>query len=126
MLKEKREIISKCPNCGIVKIFQEWDLEIKNLKCPSCGIDILPKKEIVCFDDSAVCGDLAFGYSNKKEAIKEIEAHTGEKIEEPQYMEKLKVIRYRDRNGEIMYSWKKKCPCCGQKNNGVWSWANFV
>lgn len=84
------------------------------------------KKEIVGFDEGSFCGELAYGYSNKKEAIKAIEKQTGEKIECPEDMEKLKVMKSKTEEGEDMYWWDSKCKECGRKNNGVWSWADFV
>jgi len=78
------------------------------------------KKEIVSFDEPTFCGELAYGYSNKKEAIKAIEEYTGEKIGNPENMEKIRVLKFRDE-----YTWGDTCRCCGRKNSGVWSWANF-
>lgn len=82
------------------------------------------EREIVQFDESTFCGELAFGYSNKKEAIKAIEKYTGEKIEYPENMEKLRVAKFK-KDGEDYYSWAESCGCCGSKNSGFWSWVDF-
>lgn len=83
------------------------------------------EKEIVGFDQPTFCGELAYGYSNKKEAIKAIERDTGEKIEYPENMQKLRVMKSK-KDGEDYYYWGETCEHCGFKNNGVWSWANFA
>jgi hypothetical protein len=86
----------------------------------------LKKREIVPFDESSFCGELAYGYSDKQEAIKAIQLTTGELIESPNDMIKLKVKRFVKKDGEIFYTWANKCDCCGQKIvGGVWSWADF-
>ena len=82
------------------------------------------KKEIIQFDENTFYGELAFGYSNKKEAIKAIEKYTGEKVENPEDMQKLRVIKFK-KDGKDYFTWADPCECCGQKNNGIWSWANF-
>ena len=84
------------------------------------------KKQIIQFDESGFCGELAYGYSDKKEAIKAIEKYTGEKIECPEDMQKIRVLKFKDKDGEDFYSWADKCKECGRKNNGVWCWADFA
>ena len=85
----------------------------------------MKKKYIVPIDEGSVCGTLAYGYSDKNEAIKVIEKQTGEKIENPDDMTLLKVERFRDENGDIIYYWGENCKHCGKPNNGVMSWADF-
>lgn len=86
----------------------------------------LDLRNVIPFDESTFCGELAFGYSNKKQAIKEIEEVTGEKIESPENMQKLKVKKIIRKDGEEYYIWASKCDHCMQKiQGGVWSWADF-
>ena len=82
------------------------------------------KKEIVSFDETAFAGEMAYGYANKREAIKAIELETGEKIENSEDMRKLRVIKFM-KDGEETYTWAEVCECCGRKNNGVLSWGIF-
>lgn len=79
------------------------------------------QKEIVPIDETSCCGTLAYGYSNKKAAIKAIEAITGESVDVSQ-VQKLRVMKI-DRDGEPYYFWGDKCNHCGFKNNGVLSYA---
>lgn len=87
---------------------------------------IVDLREVVPFDEPTFCGELAYGYSNKKEAIKAIEEVTGEKIEDKDNLEKLKVYKFTKKDGEIYYTWADKCDHCGQEiKGGIWSWADF-
>lgn len=83
-------------------------------------------KKIISFDENTFAGELAYGYSNKKEAIKAIEEQTGEKVEHPEDMEKLKVVKVVDKEKGDLYTWSDTCDSCKQKiKGGVTSWASF-
>ena len=86
-------------------------------------------KEVISIDSPSVCGTVAYGYSNKKEAIEAIVKHqdpTGRFIDFTFVgnLQKKKVIKTK-RDGEDYYYWGDKCECCGAKNTGVWSYLDL-
>ncbi len=86
---------------------------------------VLDLRGIIPFDESSFCGELAFGYSNKKEAKKAIEDVTGEKVD-AENMQKLKVKKIIRKDGEEFYIWEDKCDhCCQEIKGGIWSWSDF-
>jgi len=83
--------------------------------------EIIPK-EIIPIDEIGFCGSLAYGYSNKKEAIKAIEKITGEKVDvDIDFLRKVRIRKF-ILNEEDYYYWGNICEHCGAKNNGVWSY----
>ncbi len=83
------------------------------------------EKKIISFDESHVAGEIAYGYSNKKEAIKAIEEETGEKPDIDN-MQKIRVMSKLDKASmQVFYYWGDECHSCGRKNDGVLSWADL-
>ena len=83
------------------------------------------QKQIISLDAGDFYGELAYGYSDKEEAIEAIEAMTGEKIADTENMEELRVMKVTDVDGTERFSWDATCGYCGNPNNGVASWATF-
>jgi hypothetical protein len=79
------------------------------------------KKEIVPIDSFNSTGDLAYGYSNRKEAIRDIQALEPSHKIDLSSLYRIRVMKH-VKNGEDTYFWGDKCPECGTKNNGVWSY----
>ena len=83
------------------------------------------KKEIIAVDNSSCCGEIYFGYTNKKEVIKEMKLMMGEedfkKTFDEDLLIKQKVIKT-IKDGEDYYYVENECPYCGSKNCGVMSY----
>lgn len=81
------------------------------------------KKEVVNVDEDMVCGNIAYGYSNKKEAKKAIEKETGDDVD-MENLEKMRVIKSKV-DGEDFFFFGDTCKHCGRKNDGIISYVNL-
>lgn len=75
------------------------------------------KKAVIEIEDITI----AYGYANKREAIKAIEQKVGFKPE-AEYLTKRRVLKFKNKDGEDYYFWGDTCNCCGRKNDGIVSY----
>lgn len=81
------------------------------------------KYEVITIDEPSVLATIVYDCPSKKLALEAIKEQIGEDEARDirADLQRMRVIKTR-RDGEDYYIWGKVCDCCGQKNNGSWSY----
>lgn len=77
------------------------------------------KKALLPIDEATTCGTLAYGYTNKKDAIRDIQALEPSEAIDETILFKVRIMKH-TKNGEDYYFWGSQCHECGSENKGVW------
>lgn len=78
------------------------------------------KKEVFGVDEPTVAATIAYGFSAKLEAIEAIAKYEGSYKEDVRAdIKKVRIMRFKQPDGERYYFWGKQCNHCGHKNDGV-------
>lgn len=80
------------------------------------------KKEVLGIDNSCCLATVAYGFSDRKEAIKVLCEYSG--VDKGDLnLKRVKITRTK-KDGEWYYWWGKNCKECGHKNEGVISYVD--
>ena len=78
------------------------------------------KKGVFAIDGSDGLVTVAYGFSDRKEAVKTLCDYSGVDKEDLN-LRRVKITRHK-KDGEWYYWWGKNCKECGHKNEGVISY----